>query len=63
MNEINDLELETLRNFYETWKQFHKISSTKGSTDKAVNAAIGLLVTASHAVETVQKPRILMLDS
>ncbi len=61
-NELDDIELETLRDFYECWREFHKISNTKGSSDKSVNAAIQLLVTAAHAVDTAQQPRIILLD-
>ena len=63
MTDINELEIEVLRNFYNCWKAFHKISNAPGSSDKALGDAITLLVTAAHAVETVQKPKILLLDS
>jgi len=61
--ELNELELETLRNFYQCWKNFHKLSNTEGSSNKSIEAAIQLLVSASHAVETVQHPKIMLLDS
>ena len=62
-DEVDAIELETLRDFYDRWKEFHKISNTKGSSDKSVKASIQLLVTASHAVEAAQQPRIILLDS